>query len=304
MTSGWGVDATVNGSGVVTSGTESADVRKVWGALYTPGVISGAKITTSASALTYTVTSGVVAIKTATGEVVMAPVQGTTLTATAAPGSGSRIDVVFAEQRQPASGDSYSVYRVLPFATEAAANTGLPANSQEVRRYQINAGTTNTNAAIIKGSVAYSIPYGATLGKLHFYNYTGTGVNNVLPAFSRVGNGSFYLPTDRRLRFKAFGVLSAQGAVGFDNSKYCEYGFIPSVNGDDFVLWQTGGLHQSWQSHYFETTVEVPAGETTVSIILTKIVGPGVPLSHYGVGGEGYGRRGIEFTVEDAGPVV
>lgn len=301
MTSGWGVDATVV-DGSVTSGTEAADVRKVWGALYTPGVISGAKVTTSASAMTFSVSSGVVAIKTATGEVVMTPVQGTTLTTGAPPGTGSRIDVVFAQQRFPTDGDSYSIYRVLPFATEAAVS--LPANSQEVRRYQVNAGPANTNAAVIKAGINYSIPYGATLGRLHYYQHTASGINGGLPAFSRVGHGSFTLPTERLLKFSITAVLNASGASGFDNSKYCEYGFIPNLNGGDFVLWQTPGLHQSWGTYYFESTIVAPAGETTVNCLFTKIVGPGTPLGHYGTDGSGYGRRGIEFIVEDIGPVV
>lgn len=301
MTSGWGVDATVNGSGVVTSGTEAADVRKVWGALYTPGVVSGALVRGVANAMEYVVDSGVVAIKAADGEVIMAPVQGTTLTVAAPPGTGSRIDVVFAEQRVPASGDSYTVYRSLSFANEAAVS--LPANTQEVRRYQVNAGPANTNAAIPMDNVSYSIPYGATLGQLHYYQHTLTGIGGALPQFQRYGHGSFWLPTDRLIRFKVFAVMGASGASGFDNSKYCEYGFIPSLNDSDFVLWSTGGLHQAWQSHYFETTIVAPQGDNTCNLIFTKLVGPGTPVAYYGAGGDGYGRKGIEFTIEDVGPV-
>ncbi len=301
MTSGWGVDATVNGSGVVTSGTESSDVRKVWGALYSPGVVSGATITRSASAMTYTVASGVVAIQTVTGEVVMAPVQGTTLTVAAPPGTGSRFDVIFAQQRFPSDGDSYSIYRFLSFTSEAGIS--LPSNSQEIKRYQVLAGPANTNAAVIKGGVNYSIPYGASLGRLHYYQYA-SGIGSELPQFQRVGAGSFWLPTDRRVRFKVHAVMGASNASGFDNSKYCEYGFIPSLNNADFILWSSGGLHQAWQTHYFETTVNAPQGENTCSIILTKIVGPGTPVVYKGAGGDGYGRTGIEFTVEDVGPAI
>jgi len=302
MTSGWGVDATVNGSGVVTSGTEAADVRKVWGALYTPGVISGALVSGVASAMQYTITTGVVAIKSAVGEITMTPIPGVTLTVATPPSTGSRIDVIFAEQRVPASGDSYAIYRSLSFADSASVS--LPANTQEVRRYQVNAGPANTNAAIPIDNVAYSIPYGATLGQLHYYQHTLTGLGGPLPQFQRYGFGSFWLPTDRLVRFKIFAVLGASGASGFDNSKYCEYGFIPNINNGDFVLWSTGGLHQAWQSHYFEATVTAPQGLNTCNILFTKIVGPGTPVAYYGTGGDGYGRRGIEFTVEDIGPVV
>jgi hypothetical protein len=36
----------------------------------------------------------------------------------------------------------------------------------------------------------------------------------------------------------------------------------------------------------------------------TRIVGPGIALLHSGVGGDGYGRTGLTFTVEDLGPIV
>lgn len=301
MTSGWGVDATKSGS-VITSGTEAADVRKVWGALYTPGVVQGALVTTSASAMTYTVSSGVVVVKTATGEAVMTPVQGAPLTVASPPGTGSRIDVIFAQQRFPVDGDSYSVYRVLSFANEAAVS--LPANSQEIRRYQVNAGPANTNAAVIMGGISYSIPYGATLGRLHYYQHTLSGINGGLPDWQRVGNGKFTLPTDRMLKFSITAVLSANGASGFDNSKYCEYSFLPNLNGGDFVIWQTPGLHQSWGTYYFEGTINAPAGENTVNCLFRKAVGPGTPMGHYGTDSSGFGRRGIEFVVEDIGPVV
>ena len=98
MTSGWGVDATLVG-GVPTSGTTDLDVRKVWGALYTPGIISGCVITKSSSQLKYTVASGVVAIQTATGEIVMAPIAGGTVTTPTV--TANRTDIVYAQQAFP-----------------------------------------------------------------------------------------------------------------------------------------------------------------------------------------------------------
>jgi hypothetical protein len=301
MTVGWGVDATKSGS-VVTSGTLASDVRKVWGALFTAGIISGCGVTTSSSQMDYTVTSGVVAIQTAVGEVVMAPVQGTTVPTGAAPGTGSRVDVIFVQQRFPTDGDSYVSVRVLPFANEAAV--ALPPNSQELKRYLVSAGQTNTNAAVFIGDIDYSIPYGSSLGVLWEYKDT---YNGPLPAvgspIQRKGHKTIYLPTDRRLRFSIQSTLYAIGAVGFDNSKYCEYGFLPSIDGGDFVLWTTPGLHQAHATYQWVGYFNATAGNHDVNFGGFHASGPGQAFQLAGVHG-GFGRTGTVFTVEDAGPVV
>lgn len=305
MTSGWGVDATV-ANGVATSGTESADVRKVWGALYAPGIVTGCAITTSASTMAYTISSGVAAIKTAVGEVVMAPVQGASYTATAAPGSGTRIDVAFVQQRFPSDGDSYVVFRVLPFANEAAI--ALPPNSLEIKRFLVSAGQTNSNASVFIGNINYSIPYSGGLGVLHTWTnaydgplYTG--------GIERRGHGTIYLPTDRRLKFSIQSTLYAIGASGFDDSKYCEYGFLPNIDGGDFVIWTTPGLHQAWATYQFEGYINATAGYHTVMY-------GGLHASRGSYGGNsgqayqvygtfgGFGRTGTVFTVEDAGVII
>jgi hypothetical protein len=301
MTVGWGVDATVVNN-AVTSGTTSADVRKVWGALYTPGIVSGCTITRSGSAMTYTVSSGVVAISPASGEVIMAPVQGAPVPTTQAPSTGTRVDVVYATQRQPSSGDSNVALTVVSFDSEASVVA--PAASQELARFLVSAGQTNTNAATQIGNVKFSIPYGGSLGILHYWQnkYDGDLTNG----FLREGYGTFNLPTDRLVRYTYSAVLSARNASGFDNSKYVEYGYLFNSNriggAGDFVLHTTPGLHQAWATYQFESTIILPAGSNTVSMAGTRIVGPGSAWQHYGADSVGYGRRGGEFTVEDLGP--
>lgn len=301
MTVGWGVDATVVNN-IVTSGTNASDVRKVWGALYTPGIINGCSITTSGSAMSYTVSSGVVAISPTVGETIMAPVQGTTVIATAAPTSGSRVDVIYAIQRQPASGDSNVVISVSSFDSESVVVP--PAASQELARYLVSAGQTNTNAAVQIGNVKYSIPYGGTLGILHYWQNKFDGDLSV--PLLREGYGTFNLPTDRLVRYTYRAVLSARNAGGFDNSKYCEYGYLFNTDriggSGDFVLHTTPGLHQAWATYEFNSTIVLPAGKNTVSMAGTRMVGPGTAWQHYGADGNGYGRRGGEFQVEDLGP--
>lgn len=293
MTSGWGVDATLDGNGDPISGTSDLDVRRVWGALYTPGIISGAAVSTSGSAMAYTVTSGVVAITTATGEVVMSPVDGVTVPTDAAPATGTRTDIIWVRQRFPSiDNDSTTVVEV---------GTVLPARAVALKRYVVSAGQSNTNAAVVTGAIDYSIPYGASLGQLHYWQnkYQGAISQNLI----REGQGTFSLPTDRMIRFSYSACLSAANATGFDNTKYCEWGFLPNLDGTDLVLWTTPGLHQAWQTVMFERTVMVSAGVHTVNIGSLRKSGPGYALQWYGVQSDGYSRVGAEFKVEDVGPV-
>lgn len=304
MTSGWGVDATVDALKNVTSGTTSADVRKVWGGLYSPGIISGCFVTQSASAMTYTVSSGVVAVPGITGEIFMCPVQGTTVAVPPAPSTGTRLDVIYVVQRIPSSGDSNVAVSAATFAD--AASVSLPANSFEIDRYLTSANQISTNASVRQGDPRYSIPYGGTLGTLHYWQnkYDGDLTNG----FLREGYGTFTLPTDRRVRFQYSVVLSARGASGFDNNKYCEYGYLFNADrtggSGDFVLHTTPGLHQAWATYQFESTINLPAGTNTVHIAGTRIVGPGTAWQHYGADAAGYGRRGGEFIVDDLGPAI
>lgn len=295
MTSGWGVDATKVG-GVPTSGTTDLDVRKVWGALYTPGIITGARVTTSASEMKYTISSGVVAIRTATGEVVMAPVQGATISTPAAPSSGERRDIVWARQRFPTiDGNSDVVLEV---------GQTLPARAVALQKFRVLAGQTNTNAAIEDGNLEFSIPYGASLGVLYrWQDKTSRDLTTQKSPPVRAGNGSFFLPTDRRVKFSYSNTIHASGnAIGFDNSKYCEMAFIPSLDGGDFVQWTTNGLHQAWQTVYYETTIDVSAGQHTCNIGMYRVIGPGSARQEAGVF-DGYGREGAIFQVEDVGPI-
>jgi hypothetical protein len=254
--------------------------------------------------MTYSVAAGVAAIPTGTKEIVMAPVQATTVTAPAAPGSGTRVDLIYAVQRFPSSGDSYVQIKVDSFAKDSDAF--LPANAIELDRYLVTAGQTNTNAAVRLWGINYSIPYGASLGLLHQWQNTYNGLLSI--PLLREGHGKFTLPTDRRVRFSISACLSAEGANGFDNSKYCEWYFLPNIQGPtvngDPVIWTTDGLHQAWGTYNFELYLDLPAGEYTTSIGAGRMVGPGRALLHYGLDGGGFGRPGLLYRVEDDGPVL
>jgi hypothetical protein len=292
MATGIGVDPTKSGA-TITSGRSALDDRKIWGGLYTPGIINGGSVTTSASLLQYTVSEGVAAIKTATGQIVMAPIPATTVTAPAAPTSGSpRVDIVYVKQRFPADGDSNVVVGV-------AAGTALPTNALELMRFSLPLNASNTNSATRTGFQIFSIPYGANLGVIYEYKWTTSGV---LPnLMGQYGHGTFYLPTDRRLRFSISALLYANGATGFSDSTYCEYFFIPLLDGADVAIWQSPGLHQSWATYNWSYDLNVSAGTHTTQFVMSQLRGPGSAATFYGSDEFGFSRKGIIYRIEDVG---
>jgi hypothetical protein len=294
MTSGLGVDPLLDGNGVPIKGTSAQDIRKIYGGLYSPGVISGGAVTTSASVLSFAVSAGVAAIPGATGEVILAPIPAKTVTALPAPSTGSRTDIVYVQQRYTSiEGDP---------DTDVFIGQTLPQRAVALGTYTINAGITNSNAAVLSGSVNYSIPYGASMGLLHEYKHNTS--QNLPTSLTRWGTGQINLPTDRKLLFSIRASLQAVGAVGFDNSKYCEYYFLPNIDNADFVIWQTPGLHQSLATYQFDGHFNASAGIHTVKFGIGRMVGPGTGFTYAGTDGMGFGREGIIFQVRDAGPVT
>lgn len=291
MTSGFGVDPTLDGNGAVVSGTSSQDIREIFGSLFSPGLISGGGVSTSASAMTYTVAPGVCVIPTATGQSVPAPIPAGVLTVASGPASGSRTDIVYAQQRFPSiEGDSE--------VSLGVAST-LPPRAVQLRTFTVPAGVTNTNAATSSNTVDYSIPYGAKLPTLHYYQMAWSG--GLINGLTRYGHGTINLPTDRRVRFTIRAVLYSAGASGFDNSKYCEWYFLPNFDNGDFVIWTTGGLHQAWQTYIWQQEVNMSAGTHSVNFGTGRKIGPGTASTFFGTDSQGFGRNGIEFIVEDAG---
>jgi hypothetical protein len=293
MTSGFGVDPTKDGTGAITSGTTSQDIQQIYGGLYSPGLVSGAAITTSASAMTYSVAAGTGVIPVSTGSNIPIPIPATVVNASPG-GSATRTDIIYAQQRFPSiEGDSSVIVNVGPT---------LPPRAITLGTYTVPANVTNTNAATGPGDITYSVPYGVGRGLLFQSVYTTSG--NLPSNVTRIGYGSIYLPTDRRLRFKVSAVLYAQGASGFDNAHYCEYYFLPNIDNNDMVIWTSTGLHQAWGTYNFDYDLNVSAGHHTVNLGMGRKVGPGTAATFFGTDTQGYGRRGITYSIEDIGVTI
>lgn len=288
MTTGLGVDPVLDANDKPIAGMSSLDLRKINGALYTPGIVTGGVVATT-TGMTYTVTAGVAMIKTGTGEIVPAPIPSGTVTTTAA-GGASRTDIIYVRQNYFAEdGDSNTVIGV-------ASGTALPTRALALKSYTVAPGITKTNDAVQTGGVNYAIPYGASLGLLHSDRVIGNGTFSGTSTF---GVKTFYLPTDRRIRVNLQTNLSANGAVGFDNSKYCEVYFDIICDNVKFWRWNTPGLHQSHATFGWTDMATLNAGWHTIGYDRIK-TGSGTPFHHYEAGGLG----GTLFWVEDMGPSV
>lgn len=294
MATGFGIEPTKNGSGVITSGQTAEDTRRVWGALYTDGILRGCEITTSGSSMTYTVAPGAVVIPYATGQVVPAPYYGGQITVANGGGSG-RTDIIWLKQNTYADdGNSNIVLQTGP--------TMPSTRCVEVGKFTVGAGITNTNAAMRSANRRFAVPLGNGAGIVHQWTDQFSGVHN--QNLLRLGHGTVNFATDRRVRMSISSCLYAAGATRWDNNNYCEWYFLMNIDGLDYVIQTTPGLHQAWATYNFEFYANVPAGSHTFSYGRARMVGPGQAATHYGADGMGYGRLGTVFTVEDCGPVV
>lgn len=273
MPVGFGAAPTINANNEVVSGTSDTDVRKIWAGLYPqPGLISGGVVTTSASTQAYSVTAGVAVVRMTNTEHVLIPIPASTVNPT--PTGQPRTDIIYVQQNIPSvEGDSNVQVKVGPTLPAARA--------VELARFTQTATATSTSSGVRTGQINYAIPYGANLGTLWRMQNMHDGI---FTTRDTIGNGSFYLPTDRQLRISMSTVVVAIGAVGFDNSKYCESSYNVYIDGKAVAVWRSPGLHQAWQWIQFETVVNCSAGTHTVKVDRGRESGPGTPKQVYGSG--------------------
>lgn len=305
MTTAFGADPIKDENGLVTVGTTSEDLRQIWGSLYSAGLISGGVVTRSTTEMKYFISNGVAAFpmvvdnsapyKPENQRTVIGPIPQTTLTVTTPAAGTSRTDIVYAQQLTPADDqDATVVVRVGPT---------LPPRAVLLNGFLVTSSNVNTQATTPNQNVKYSIPYGASMGRLvnmtNMFNNVFTVAASGTQPRSSLGTGTFWLPTDRNIKVSLTVQLSANGAVGFDNSKYCEAGYEVFLDGIKQFTWTTGGLHQAWQEISFEGYLTAQAGNRSVSVSHFRNIGPGTPRGRASTGNP-YGR----VIVEDLGPAV
>lgn len=293
MATSWGIDH-INNAGEII-GTSSKDVRHIWHGLYSPGVVSGCNVTTSTTAMTYTVALGVAVIRMVFGENVIAPVPAATLTVSPNTGTTARTDIVYVIQNTGA---------LNTVSLGVAEGTAIPKYSQALATFSTSAGATTTSQSFFQGSVPYSVPYGANLGL--FYKATDTSTANIAKGSAvTVAAGSFTLSTDRKCVFMADLNISARrpdntAAVGFDNSAFVTLKVQVLIDGVWKFSFETPGLSQAWGMHHFEEYYNLKAGQHSVTFkyFYDTTQGPGLIRRHYSGTN---GSTGNSFAVRDGG---
>lgn len=294
MVHGFGVDPIYDANGKVIQGTTTEDIRRITAGLFSPGLISGGLVYASNSSMTYEVSAGVACVVSSSGQNILIPIPATTLTVPPTTGLG-RQDTIWVNQRYAASG----AVDVVVVASYQGQNLPTP-GAVILKIFNITGAATNTSSAIQAAPVTYSIPYGGSLGTLHTATDTWNGPHD--QTIRRLGNGTIYVPTDRRLRITINTILYSVGAAGFDNSKYVEWVFQPEIDGTKLWDWNTPGLHGAWALYTFTGYFNVEAGQHTVSYSRGKIYGNGTAGTAYGMQ-NGRFFPGTEFVIEDAGVV-
>lgn len=270
--------------GFGVQGTSSEDIQSITDALYTPGIISGAVVsTTTDTNMTYTVTAGVVCIKMASGLSILAPVPAIGLIdAAPAPASGTRVDKIYVEQ----------TFGTTPDIIVGVTSGTVPPNSLVLKSYSVPAGATNTNGATQIGGINYSVPYGATGRSLWEYENTHKGN---LDTTNRIAYGSLYLPTDRSIDIEISSTFDV--SQGADASVY----FQVDIDGVREVTMGTGKLTAWYTTYFHKHNTSLSAGQHTIRI---EIEGSGKgEFINIQYGGS-TARPGIVYKVRDAGVVV
>lgn len=263
MPTGFGIDHSTNTSGTLT-GTSSQDIRKVFGGLYTEGIISGADVKTT-TGLTYTIDPGLVNLwysgSSTAKETVMLPVPSATVATTAGPSSGTRTDYVWVRQNPPGTDTntgSQITWGVSP--TNPRTSSNVPGQYFILDTFTVPAGMTATNSATRTGSRAYSVPYGSSSLLLKMVDthdgrlYTAAGKLRTL-------SGKLTLPVDTQVRFTCGVTLEHDGMQSTVDDGI---NAALHINGIREVWWSTGEVTKYPETKEWSVITTLPAGTHTI----------------------------------------
>lgn len=265
------------------------------------GVVMGCAVGVSASGMSYTVSTGTDPVSVAVGSrggadgAVEFPVPAVSVSTTAAPASGGRIDTVWARQLNPDNGDSDN--QVVVSVSQGNPSSGspvapiLPPGAVELAQYLVPQGATRTNQATLMRTGARAVPYGSSLGVLHSFLDTMNG-KPANQGTRTLGGGSINLPMARRLEFRIQPTVAA---------------VTNSQSGTVWVRFMLDGaavagfeieFNRFWKTQFQSRFVVVPAGVHTVAYQIEHQYGDPYVLRY---GGTGNPAAGTAFEVIDAG---
>lgn len=265
MPTGVGIDAMTVGGNIV--GRTALDDRLlVRSGFHNLGIVMGCRVTGSATAMAYVIDSGADPVSVAVASrggadgATTFPITSGTVTTSAAPASGSRIDLIWARQNDPSKGDADNLVTVGVTQGNAAPTPvapALPAGAVELARALVPSGATRGSATTLTPG-PHAIPYGTSLGVLH----TATDTASTALTFGATterGKATIVLPTPRRVEFVLRPTV-ATATAGQTGSML--YSF--RLDGVDIVAFEHELTHY-WKTGLIAFDVTVPAGEHTVS---------------------------------------
>lgn len=255
----WGTDP--------EQGTTVADARQMLAAMFHSfGVLSGCAVTTSSTAMAYAVAAGVVVgSRGGSYGAVISAVPSGTVTTTAAPASGARIDVVYALQHDPTQGEGDGIVSLGVAQGSAGASPvkpAIPTGVVELAAYRVPSGATTTAGTTQSGNVIHAIPYGGNLGVLAKSVDTSNDTGHV--DYTTVTQGTFVVPMQRYIRADL--TTSLQGVVpGSGNSTDGSCYMRLLIDGVQVRSWERV-LNIAATSDYYSEIFEVSAGQHTYAL--------------------------------------
>ena len=214
---GIGVPQYTDGTGLVIGRSALDDRLLTLSDYQSLGVIRGCKVTTTSTGMTYSVGPGNVAVSVAVSSRSVADgavkfvVPSGTISTTAAPASGARMDVVWAKPQRPDLGDSSN--EVILGVTQGAASANptapsVPAGAVLMATYRVPSGISTTAGASLVAVGPQAVPYGAALGVLaeKIYNLN----ESPIPAGrNQIITVQLTLPSPRNLALQVTGSAKA-----------------------------------------------------------------------------------------------
>ncbi|GAA2184930.1 hypothetical protein GCM10009785_34750 [Brooklawnia cerclae] len=280
MTTAMGVQPDSNGNGL-----DPLSHRKIIAAQYANvGIMDGLEVS-GRSDLTYAVAAGVAVCSrsVADGKTVAYWGGGQSPATSAGDPSNPRIDVVYLVAHDIAQGDADNHVTLGVLQGQAAASPVAPSLSSvpgalRLRSFRMPAGATATTSAVALDSYDYAIPYGSSLGLLGEDVQTMDGTGDGTPWHFYIEQPiSFYLPTDRLVRFEFSGCISANGGESARGGWFVDFrvdGVDLAGSGNEF------SLDNVWQTKRHEFTTALAAGQHTAQIRSANSWGS-APVFHY-----------------------
>lgn len=256
---GFGVEPTKDGSGNITSGTSSKDMRWIISGMYNQGILRDCFITTSTSGLTYTIGPGSVVNSIGPAEPraehVMMPVYGGNITTTAG-GASARTDYIYVKQNlTTVEGNSDIVYGV----------TSVKPSTYDQRlviaTFDVPANMTKTSQATMQVERNYATPIsigGKYLVAKHdpFNDLMKNRELNDLGA-------TFSLHTARLIRCDFTVTIDSDVGAGVNEALQS----MVYVNGTKMATFSTGRIDQSWtQTISNSFLLTLPAGRHNITL--------------------------------------